>query len=152
LLLVEGQLKVADFGLCRAMRLKGTGRFRGTPPYAAPELYEGRPTRHTDQYALAVTFCELVAADRMFHKPEPKQAQAAVRQGYPGPPIDFSKSRAREWPILARALDPNWISRWPSCREFIAALRKAVEAPRSKLTIPFRSIRAAAERNRAETS
>ena len=65
LLLVGDCLKVADFGLCRSA-FAGSGKsFMGTPPYAAPEQYEGRVTERSDQYALAVTWCELVAGHRV---------------------------------------------------------------------------------------
>src|SRR5262249_26172935 len=67
------RMKGGDFGLCGSTH-QSPGGFRGTPPYAAPELYEGRPSRHTDQYALAVTYCELVAGSRMFHKADPDQS------------------------------------------------------------------------------
>ena len=38
--------------------------------------------------------------------------------------------RANEYPVLARALDPNWMARFPNCKSFVAALREAVQKPR----------------------
>jgi serine/threonine protein kinase, bacterial len=124
LLLLGETLKVADFGLCAGAGWRTqTGGFRGTPPYAAPELYEGRASPHTDQYALAVTFCELVAGSRPFRR-------LAAGPSYPGTPVDPMKLRPREAVVLNRALHPDPCRRWPSCVAFLAALREAVQAPR----------------------
>jgi serine/threonine protein kinase len=124
LLLVGEGLKIADFGLCTSTFASAGRRFMGTPPYAAPEQYEGRTTERSDQYALAVTWCELVAGERVFYPGALREPQG------PKMPVDLSKLREREYPVVARALDPRWTHRWPNCREFIAALRQAVNAPR----------------------
>src|SRR5262249_24416376 len=84
LLVVGDTLKLAAFGLCSsASQDSGWHGFRGTPPYAAPELYEGRTTSRTDQYALAVTFCELYLGQRAFVKEGNDSAT------YRGLPIDL---------------------------------------------------------------
>lgn len=147
LLLVGNQLKVTDFGLC-----SGTGwvthhnSWRGTLPYAAPELYNGAATTGTDQYALAVTFCELVMGDRPFWKNRPAD------QGPSGIPIDLTKIRENEFPIISRALHPYPSSRWPSCRAFIQALRKVAEPPRrgSSVKIFPRGLRGTLRQRRLE--
>jgi serine/threonine protein kinase len=123
LLIHNDGLKIADFGLCMSS-LSGTHgkRFMGTPPYAAPELYEGRVTTHTDQYALAVTYCELVSNNRLLrqdYRPDPSET-----------PVDVRKLRTHEFPVLVRALDPSWTGRFPSCKSFLAALREATQKPR----------------------
>jgi serine/threonine protein kinase, bacterial len=126
LLVIGDTLKVADFGLCATSKTdSGSRGFRGTPPYAAPELYEGRPSSRTDQYGLAVTFCELCIGARAFV--DSRLGGAAV---YQGPPIDLHKLRDREYSVLARALSERWTDRWPSCCEFIAALKRASKASR----------------------
>ena len=123
LLIHNDGLKIADFGLCMSsLSQTQNKRFRGTAPYAAPELYEGRVTTHTDQYALAVTYCELISNGRMLrpdYRPDPAE-----------PPVDMRKLRTNEFPVLARALDPHWVGRFPSCKSFVAALREAIQKPR----------------------
>jgi serine/threonine protein kinase len=126
-LLVQGdRLKVADFGLCAAAgwQAQGAGGWRGTFPYAAPELFRGRPAAGTDQYALAMTFCETVMGGRPFWP--------HAREGDPpqGQPIDLTKVREREVGVLARALHPQPWMRYPSCAAFVDALRRAASAPR----------------------
>ena len=123
LLLVGNRLKVGDFGLCcrAGSTTHRSGAWRGTPPYAAPELFRGQPTLGTDQYALAVCFCEMVMGDRPFRKTPSTDSQVGCEC-----PIDLTKLREREFPIISRALHPYASSRWPSCRLFLQELRKAV--------------------------
>jgi serine/threonine protein kinase len=125
LLVLQDTLKIADFGLCMSSLSATHGqRFMGTPPYGAPELYEGKVTTHTDQYALAVTYMELVSGRRaMFPR------EIACRPG--ACPVDFRKVRGSEVAVIQRALDPNWMNRWPSCKAFITALRDALSRPRN---------------------
>jgi serine/threonine protein kinase len=141
LLLVGDQLKVADFGLCAgagaATHRKG---WKGTLPYAAPELYGGAATVGTDQYALAVTFCELVMGRRPFW---PGSLSGDAPNGLP---VDLTKLRQTEVPVIARALHPYPSSRFPTCKAFVDALRKAVALPRAGET-PAPQTRAAGKRS-----
>jgi serine/threonine protein kinase len=51
ILLVGGGVKIADFGLARALEHSLTTHTGGmTPAYAAPEFFDGRTSRHSDQY------------------------------------------------------------------------------------------------------
>ncbi len=125
LLLLGDQLKVADFGLCAGTGWQAGGKgWRGTPPYAAPELYGGNGVVGTDQYALAITYCALVMGERPFRRSD-SWADAPA-----GLPIDLRKLRERELPAISRALHPHPSARWPSCRAFVAALRDAAQGKR----------------------
>lgn len=118
LLLIGDCVKIADFGLCAGTSWHThRNSWRGTPPYAAPELFRGQATLGTDQYALCITFLRLCTGDRPFWKDQP------VDQPPSGLPVDLTKLRERELPIITRALHPLPESRWPSCRAFIQALR-----------------------------
>src|SRR5262249_39255279 len=60
LMLVGGTVKVADFGLAKLLEHTVTNVSGGlTPAYAAPEFFQGKATRWSDQYCLAVTYCKL---------------------------------------------------------------------------------------------
>lgn len=126
LLVQEDGLKIADFGLCMGS-LSGTHNngFMGTPPYAAPELYDGKVTTHTDQYALAVTYIELVSGGRAMLPREDACKPRAM-------PIDFRKVRVAELPVVSRAVDPQWTNRFGSCKEFLQILRQALNRPRAE--------------------
>ena len=61
LLLVGGRTKVADFGLVKDLHDVHSSIIGGlTPVYAAPELFDGRPTVHSDQYSLAIVYQEML--------------------------------------------------------------------------------------------
>jgi serine/threonine protein kinase len=125
LLLLGDMLKVADFGLCAGTGWQthtGAG-WRGTWPYAAPELFSGRPAPGTDQYALAVTFCEMVRGERAFW-PGARPTDAPTSQ-----PVNLTRVREREMVVLTRALHPQPSMRYPSCAAFIDALRRAIMRP-----------------------
>jgi serine/threonine protein kinase len=130
LLMVGHRVKIADFGLCAGSgwhtHQKG---WKGTRPYAAPELFNGTACAGTDQYALAVTFCELVMGERPFWK----SIQADTPPS--GMPIDLTKLREKEFPVISRALHPYPSSRWPSCKAFVQAMRKATASPRDQKSV-----------------
>ena len=61
LLLVGGRIKVADFGLVKDLQDVNSSIVGGmTPVYAAPELFDGRPSVHSDQYSLAIVYQEML--------------------------------------------------------------------------------------------
>lgn len=120
LLLFGETVKLADFGLASTM----TGWVvpqspAGTPDYAPPETYRGRLTRYSDQYSLAVSYCELRGGrlpfpgrPRMFHP------------NYNPPPPDLSMLPPEERPILARALASIPEERWPTCCDLVDQLAR----------------------------
>jgi serine/threonine protein kinase, bacterial len=115
LMLFGETLKLADFGLAALLSGPVTPRQPcGTPEYAAPEVFRGRLSRHSDQFSLAVTYCE-VRGGRLPFAPPPRTFQP----DYFHPPPDLSMLSPRERPVVARALATAAEERWPSCAEFI---------------------------------
>jgi serine/threonine protein kinase len=98
-----------------------TGGAGWTRHYAPPERFSGRISKFSDQYSLALTFCELVLGRIPFQGS--KEEQLAERQvgrmnleGLPG----------ALHPDLQKALSPRPEDRFPSCLEFISALRNSL--------------------------
>jgi formylglycine-generating enzyme required for sulfatase activity len=118
LLLVGGSIKVADFGLAKLLehsRAAHTGAM--TPAYAAPEFLKGEINAHSDQYALAVTYCELRGGRLPF-----TGDQAQILTGHLMEPPDLTMLPEAERPAVARALAKKPEDRWPSCRAFAEAV------------------------------
>lgn len=117
LLLGEG-IKVGDFGLLRLLEKEMSQHVGGmTLYYAAPELLRGNISQWTDQYALAVTWCQLRGGQLPF-----TGSPAEIRRGHLDRPPDLSMLPEVERPVVARALAKNPQERWPTCRAFIKAL------------------------------
>jgi formylglycine-generating enzyme required for sulfatase activity len=118
LLLVGDGVRVADFGLAKLLHhtlTSNTGAM--TPAYAAPEFFQGQTSSQSDQYALAVTYCEL-RGDRLPFQGSYFQVMA----GHATQPPDLAMLPEAERPALARALAKQPHARWPSCRAFVDAL------------------------------
>lgn len=120
LLLVADRLKVADFGLVKDLHgddVTATGGV--SPAYAACEFFDGRVSRYSDQYSLAIVYMEMLTGCRPF--PGTTAVQLALQHSTGKPMLDPLPTDDR--PIVARALskDPN--ERFPSCKDFVSALQ-----------------------------
>jgi serine/threonine protein kinase len=131
LLLVGGSVKVADFGLARLLDHDGADHSgRMTPAYAAPEFFDGRIAAQSDQYSLAVTYCQLRSGRLPF-----TGTAAELMAGHLNKEPDLTMLPECERPVVARALAKKPADRWPSCRAFVEALRTAAMQP-SPLNVP----------------
>ncbi len=122
LLLYGEKVKLSDFGLASvtAGPVK-MHRRAGTRDYAAPEVFQGRLTDWTDQYALAVTYYQLRTGMLPFAAPA-----GGPSAGAPPAEPNLGVLTPDERPIVARALSPVPQERWPSCRTFIAQLNRVL--------------------------
>lgn len=120
ILLIGDNVKVSDYGLASATGAMMRGHRRaGTLDYAAPEVFQGRLSDWTDQYALAVTYCQL-RGGRLPFRDTPQTFQST----YVRPAPDLTMLPPTERPVVARALSAVPQNRWPSCGEFMAQLSK----------------------------
>ena len=132
LLLVGGCVKVADFGLAKLMEgSQASNSGSMTPAYAAPEQFQGLVSPHSDQYSLAVSYCQL----RGGRLPYPGSHHEVMFGHVHGQP-DTTMLPEAERPVLARALSKKPDERWPSCREFAEALVNQVQPVESVQTSP----------------
>ncbi len=120
LLMIGGHVKVADFGLLKDLREAECSIVGGlTPVYAPPELFDGRPSVHSDQYSLAVMYQELLTGVRPFHGRS--IAQLATQHVHSAPNLEPLPPADR--PAVARALEKNPERRFDSCKAFVESLR-----------------------------
>ncbi len=119
LLLVADRVKVADFGLIKDIQNRSMSVMAGmTPSYAAPEMFDGRPGRFSDQYSLAIVYQELLTGTLPFNGRT--TAQLASEHLHKAPKLDSLP--ALERPIIAKALAKKPSQRFSSCRELVDQL------------------------------
>jgi len=122
LLLVGGRIKVADFGLVKDIQEATASMMGGlTPVYAPPEVFEGSPSKRSDQYSLAIVFQEMLTGVLPF--PGKTAAQLAAQHLNAKPRL--ASLPAADQPVIARALSKNPKDRFTSCRELVNALEAA---------------------------
>ncbi len=122
LLLVGGMVKVGDCGLARLLEhtIAAVSK-RMTALYAAPEFFKGQATRWSDQYSLAITYCQLRGGTLPFGENYFELVAKLALMESP----DLSMLPEAERPVVARALAREPKERWPSCRAFAEALAEA---------------------------
>jgi serine/threonine protein kinase len=121
LLLVADRIKVADFGLIKDIQSNSLSMMAGlTPTYAAPEMFDGRPGRFSDQYSLAIVYQEMLTGTLPFRGRTTAQLANEHLQKAPNlesiPPL--------ERPILSKALSKKPQLRFSDCRELIDSLER----------------------------
>jgi len=121
LLLVGKHIKVADFGLMKDLKQASQSLMQGmTPAYAAPELFDGNPAPSSDQYSLAIMYCEMISGVRPFPGTTPAQLAAQHVHGKP----NLRPIPRGDHPAVARALSKDPGVRYPSCVAFVEELKK----------------------------
>lgn len=134
LFLVHNHVKVADFGLVKDLEGSQASVTGGiTPVYASPETFDGKVSRFSDQYSLAIVFQELLTGQRPFNGTNVRQLImqhiSAEPNVTPLPPGDQ--------PHIRKALSKRPDHRFANCRELVANLRAtATTAPTTAPVTP----------------
>jgi formylglycine-generating enzyme required for sulfatase activity len=121
--LVGGVVRLADFGLAKILvgnHVSHTGMM--SVPYVAPEVFDHRVSSRSDQYSLAVTYCQL----RTGRLPFERESEAQFMYAHLHVPPNLSRLPEAERLAVARALAKSPDERWPNCRAFVAALGASV--------------------------
>ena len=133
ILMVAGRgIKIADFGLAK-LQEKALAASSGsmTPAYAPPEFFAGQSSNRSDQYSLAVTYCQLRSGQLPFAGGI-SEIVAGHLQGAPN--LAFLEPAERE--VVARALAKDPTERWPDCRSFARALAATIDPARNQTLVP----------------
>jgi serine/threonine protein kinase len=126
-----GEPMLADFGIAQiaGQTATRTGIVTATLEHAAPEVLQGgRPGQASDQYALASTLFAAIAGRAPFVREDDESFIPLITRTATEPPPDL---RSRGVPdgvcaTLERGLAKDPDERYPSVRDFGAALRDAV--------------------------
>jgi serine/threonine protein kinase len=123
---MDGQVKLSDFGIAKAMTQSlGTqsGMIRGKLAYASPEQLRSEPVDHrADQFGLGVTLWEMLADRRLFDGADEMEIVARVlRCEIPPLPEDLANNPALEG-LVRRMLAGRARDRFASTSEVLAAV------------------------------
>ncbi|MFJ8469024.1 serine/threonine-protein kinase [Streptomyces swartbergensis] len=128
---------LTDFGLTKkSLSLTGfttVGQFVGTLDYVAPEQISGRPVdARCDVYGLACVVYEILAGHPPFLRDDDMALLWAHQYDDP-PPLTEARPDLppQVGPVFAKALAKRPDDRYPSCLDFVAALRAAAARPGS---------------------
>jgi Flp pilus assembly protein TadD len=125
IMLIGRGVKVADFGLSCLDGPAGASRSQCglTFGYAAPETFRRQVAATSDQYSLAVTYCQMRGGRLPFAGPP-----AAVMMGHLSGDPDLSMLPEPERPVVGRAMAKEPSGRWTDCRSFVEALAGCARA------------------------
>jgi hypothetical protein len=138
ILLLAGRAKVGDFGLVKNLYERATSIVGGlTPTYSPPEVFEGKPTRHSDQYSLAIVYMQMLSGALPFNGSNAAQLAAQHLRSAP----DLSALPRRQRPVIARALSKDPAQRFENCVAMMEALKagandSAIPAPAHTVNDP----------------
>ena len=118
----DGQVKITDFGLARALthaRVSRPGIVRGRYAYLAPEVLDGAPAdQRADLFAVGVCLWEMLAGRRLFLGTSEEDTIARVRAGDVPPLKDLRDDVSEELEgLIASALEPAPGARVTTARE-----------------------------------
>jgi hypothetical protein len=134
ILMQQGHATLADFGLARPLQAQVTfadATAVGTPAYMSPEVWGGKVSKHSDQWSFAITYGEMRLNRRMYHSSD---IFGLMREICLGPP-SLAGMDEKEQQVVLRALAALPADRYPSCKEFVKALREVQRKSRDNDTL-----------------
>lgn len=124
----SGIVKVADFGTSRFMEKSHATTVIGSPPYMAPEQFQGRAVYASDVYSVGVMLYQMLTGMLPYFSPNPAQIERMVAQGRCTPPRIRNGQIPREISdIVMKALTPDLGERYQRASELLDDLGTATD-------------------------
>ena len=129
----EGQVKLADFGIAKALIGNGetdltsdNGTVMGTATYLSPEQAQGRKVGpRSDVYSLAVVLYEMLTGSAPFVGDSPAEIARKHVEAAPRPPRESGRDIAESLQaITLKAMAKDPAKRYPTVRDFAADLKR----------------------------
>src|SRR5262245_59005858 len=134
----QGMVKVADFGTSRFLEIAAHGTtVIGSPPYMAPEQFQGKAVFASDIYSLGVSMYQMLTGSLPYKTPAPADLDRLMRGDLTEPP----KTRNDRIPksisdIVTKARAPDVSARYQRASELL----EAVLAARARPVVPARRL------------
>ena len=124
----SGIVKVADFGTSRLLERSHATTVIGSPPYMAPEQFQGRAVLASDIYSVGVMLYQMLTGTLPYFSPNPAQIEKMVAQGRCTPPKIRNAQVPREISDIAmKALAPEVSERYQRAAELLEDLATAAD-------------------------
>ena len=129
ILLADGRVKVADFGIARieTSELTQAGTVMGTPSYMSPEQFMGQTVDgRSDLFSCGVILYQFLTGEKPFTGNTTTIMYKVLREE-PLPPSTLNLSLPAAWDaVVQKAIAKNPADRFQTAREFSAAISAAV--------------------------
>jgi serine/threonine protein kinase len=138
----KGLLKVGDFGTSRFLEIAAHGTtVIGSPPYMAPEQFEGRAVFASDLYSLGVTMYQMLTGGLPYEAPTPSDLERLRRGELVSPPRLRNPSIPKVIDgIVMRALAADVSARYQRgeelLQELLAARHEMIRRPQPDAASP----------------
>lgn len=122
-----GRIKITDFGTSRFLEVSDrASTVIGSPPYMAPEQFQGRALFASDVYSIGVMMYEMLTGVLPYFSANPKQLEQMAASGRLVRPRERNRAIPVEIEeIILRALAPDVSERYQQAHELLEDLRTA---------------------------
>ena len=131
IVLDDGKVKIADFGIARieTSELTLAGTVMGTPSYMSPEQFQGQAVDfRSDLFSCGVILYQFLTGEKPFVGNMTTIMYKVLREE-PVPPSALNTSLPAEWDVIVkRALAKNPADRFQSAREFAQSIHEVMSA------------------------
>jgi serine/threonine-protein kinase len=138
ILLADGRVKVADFGIARieTSELTQAGTMLGTPAYMSPEQFLGQPVDgRSDIFSCGVILYQFLTGEKPFTGTITTIMHKVLKEE-PLPPSTLNVTLPPAWDAVVRkAMAKNPVERFQTAAEFAAAIRAAVQRQSEDQTV-----------------
>jgi serine/threonine-protein kinase len=127
----HGIVKVADFGTSRFLEIAAHGTtVIGSPPYMAPEQFQGKAVFASDIYSLGVTMYQMLTGGLPYNTPAPGDIERLMRGELTTPPRERNQKIPKGISdIVMKAMAPDVSARYQRAADLLEAVLAARARP-----------------------